>query len=179
MDHGRGAALPRDAEAPLASRMGFSQPNRDQATARLIAPGAIPLDRRKRKRQPVSIDRIQTSNAANDFVMQTASRRGGHRWKRGVAALLAAILLLTQSLAAAHFHPLPTRQKYAANAVVNAEDGLCAVCLFRIHSPTVAAVTPSMTAPGLLERVEFVAPESRLCSSYDSHLFGRAPPASA
>jgi len=110
--------------------------------------------------------------------MQTASEQGGHRWKRSVAAFVAAILLLAQSLGAAHFHPLPTQQKYAADAVVNADDGLCAVCLFRIHSPTVAAVTPSVTAPVLFERIDFVATESRLCSSYDSHLFGRAPPAS-
>jgi len=111
-------------------------------------------------------------------MMQTASEQGGHRGKRGVAAFVAAILLLAQSLGAAHFHPLPTQQKYAENAVVNADDALCAVCLFRIHSPTVAAVTPSVTAPVLLERIDFVATESRLCSSHDSHLFGRAPPAS-
>ena len=109
--------------------------------------------------------------------MQTAFEQGGHRWRRGVAAFVAAILLLTQSLGAAHFHPLPTAQKYAADAVVS-DDGLCAVCLFSFHSPTVAAVTPSLTAPVLFERIDFVATESRLCSSYDSHLFGRAPPAS-
>jgi len=111
-------------------------------------------------------------------MMKTAFEQGGDRWRRGVAALVAAILLLTQSLGTAHFHPLPSQQKYAANAVVNADDGLCAVCLFRIHSPTVAAVTPSVTAPALFERIDSVATESRLCSWYDSHLFGRAPPAS-
>jgi hypothetical protein len=110
--------------------------------------------------------------------MQTASEQGGHRWKRGVAALVAAILLLSQSLAAAHFHPLPTAQKYAANAVVSADDGPCAVCLFCLHSPTVSAVTPSVTAPTPFAQRDQIVTESRLHSSYDSHLFGRAPPAS-
>ena len=110
--------------------------------------------------------------------MQRASEQGGQRWKRGVAAVAAAILLLTQSLGAAHFHPLPTQQKYAADAVVNAGDGLCAVCLFRVHSPTVSAVTPYLAAPVLFERIVVFATQSRLCSACDSHLFGRAPPAS-
>ncbi len=109
---------------------------------------------------------------------QAAFEQGGQRWKRGVAAVAAAILLLAQSLAAAHFHPLPDQQKYSAEAVASVDNGLCAVCLLRIHSPTVAAVTPSVTAPVPFERIDFVATESRLCSSYDSHLFGRAPPAS-
>ena len=90
-------------------------------------------------------------------MMRTASEQSGHRWKRRIAAFVAAILLLAQSLGAAHFHPLPSQQKYATDAVVNADDGLCAVCLFRIHSPTVAAVTPYLTAPVLLERIDFVA----------------------
>jgi hypothetical protein len=137
-----------------------------------------PLDQRKRKRQFDRIEQIETGHAGNDFVMQTASEQGGHRGRRSVAAFVAAILLLAQSLGAAHFHPLPTQQKYAADAVVSAEDGLCALCLFRIHSPTVSAVTPSVTAPVLFERIDLVATESWLCSSYDSHLFGRAPPAS-
>ena len=141
-------------------------------------PGAILLDRRKRKRQPVRIDRNQTSKAANDFVMQTASRRGEHRWKRGVAALLAAILLLAQSLGAAHFHPLPAAQQHFANAVVSADEGVCAVCLFRVHSPTVTAVTPSATAPVMLAQISFVSTKSLLRASHDSHWFGRAPPAS-
>jgi hypothetical protein len=97
--------------------------------------------------------------------MRTASEQGGHRWKRRVAAFAAAILLLAQSLGAAHFHPLPSQQKYAADAVVNADDGLCAVCLFRIHSPTVSAVTPYLTTPARFERIVVFATQSRLRSA--------------
>ena len=110
--------------------------------------------------------------------MRTAFRHRGERWKRGTAALAAVILLLIQSLGVAHFHPLHFEHKYAADAVASADSGICAVCLFRFHSPTVSAVAPSLKAPAPFAPIEFVAHQSRLCSPYASSLFGRAPPAS-
>jgi len=110
--------------------------------------------------------------------MQTASEHNGKRWRRGVAVFAAAVLLLAQSLGAAHFHPLPSKQKYSANAAGGADNGLCAVCLVRAHSPTVSTISPFLTAPILFARVAACAARSRLRSAFHSHRFGRAPPAS-
>ena len=95
---------------------------------------------------------------------------------RGIAGFVAAILLLAQSVGAAHFHPLPSQQKYVANAVVSV-DGLCALCLVRFHSPAAFVVTPHPTAPALTE-LTALRTQYGVAFLYRSHLFGRAPPAS-
>lgn len=110
--------------------------------------------------------------------MQAASKQNGQPWKRGVAAFAIAILLLVQSFGAAHYHSLPAGPDCSIFAVASADNGLCAICLFRIHCPTVFIATPSLNAPILAELVRFSATQSEPRSSYLSHLFGRAPPAS-
>ena len=68
---------------------------------------------------------------------------------RKVAGITAAILLLAQTVGVAHFHPLPSQHKYVSNAAVSVEDGLCALCLVRFHSPAALIVAPHPTAPML------------------------------
>jgi len=110
--------------------------------------------------------------------MQAASKQNGRPWKRGVAVLAVAILLVMQSLGAAHYHRFPAGSDCSIFAAASADNGLCAICFFRVHSPTVLIATPSLNAPTLAELVVSSAIQSEPCSSYRSHLFGRAPPAS-
>jgi len=97
---------------------------------------------------------------------------------RGAAALVAVVLLLAQTAGAAHLHPLPSAETYAAPAAVGLDNGLCALCLVRFHSPIAFVIAPHPAAPSAerwsARRIARVAP--RL--AFGSHLFGRAPPAS-
>lgn len=101
-----------------------------------------------------------------------------HRHGRRIALVVAAILLFAQSLAAAHYHPLPTGPKYSDNGTASVVDILCPICLFHFQSPTVSAATPSLTAPVLFNRTALFAAQSWPLFSYSSYLPGRAPPAS-
>jgi hypothetical protein len=96
---------------------------------------------------------------------------------RGIAAFVATILLLAQSVGVAHLHPLPSQQKYVATSAVSV-DGLCALCLVRFHSPAAFVVTPHPTAPALAELTVLWTTDRGPRSAYRSHPFGRAPPAS-
>ncbi len=94
-----------------------------------------------------------------------------------MAGIVAAILLLAQTVGVAHFHPLPSQIKYLASAAVSADNGLCALCLVRLHSPAALIVAPRPTAPALAQASLSCATSTEPRSSYRSHLFGRAPPA--
>jgi hypothetical protein len=116
--------------------------------------------------------------AARDDLMQLASHTDRRRWTRRIAGFTAVVLLLAQAIGAAHLHPLPSQHKYVASAAAVSTDGFCALCLFRFHSPTALVVTPYPTAPAVAELAALFATGSEPHSSYSSHLFGRAPPAS-
>jgi hypothetical protein len=97
-------------------------------------------------------------------------------WRRRLALAAGAILLLAQSVGAAHYHPLAFAQHPIAAAA--ASDSLCALCLHHQHAPSVSAAPFPLAAPS-----EFGHRDSNdfcfaLISSFDSHLFGRAPPIS-
>jgi hypothetical protein len=96
---------------------------------------------------------------------------------RRAAALVAVVLLLAQTAGAAHLHPLPTAEAYAAPATVSLDNGLCALCLVRFHSPLAFVIAPHPAAPSAERwsprRMARVAPRF----AYSSHLYGRAPPA--
>jgi hypothetical protein len=100
------------------------------------------------------------------------------RWMSRIAGITAAILLLAQTVGIAHFHPLPSQRQYLNNAAVSVDDGLCALCLVRFHSPAALIVAPYPTAPMLAEFTVPRAASTEPRSSYRSHRFGRAPPAS-
>jgi hypothetical protein len=94
-----------------------------------------------------------------------------------IAGITAAILLLAQTVGIAHFHPLPSRHKYVTNAAVSVDDGLCALCLVRFHSPAAVIVAPRPAAPMLAVVTAPFAVSMEPRCSYRSHRFGRAPPA--
>jgi hypothetical protein len=112
-----------------------------------------------------------------DFREKDHHESGRRRWIRSIAAISAAILLLAQTVGVAHFHPLPSQHKYLTSAAVSVEDGLCALCLVRFHSPAALIVAPHPTAPVLAELTVGCAASTEPRSSYRSHRFGRAPPA--
>jgi hypothetical protein len=109
--------------------------------------------------------------------MQLTSKTDRRRWMRRIAGFAAVILLLAQSVGAAHLHPLPSQQKYVTSAAVSV-DGLCALCLVRFHSPAAFIATSHPMAPALTELMALRTASAEPRSSYLSHLFGRAPPAS-
>jgi hypothetical protein len=110
--------------------------------------------------------------------MQSLSQIVGRSWIRRLACIGAAILLLAQTAGAAHFHPLPSAHQYVTNTAVVADNGLCALCLVRFHSPVTLIVAPHPRAPMLAEFIAFGASSRALRLSYRSHPFGRAPPVS-
>jgi hypothetical protein len=98
-------------------------------------------------------------------------------WQRRIAAAAAAILLLAQSLGAAHYHPVVSAQHPSITAAA-APDSLCSLCLHHNHAPSVTTAHLSLAAPhraGGRDSNDFCF---AIKSSFDSHLFGRAPPAS-
>jgi hypothetical protein len=112
----------------------------------------------------------------DDLMKPTSTDR--RRWMSRIAGITAAILLLAQTVGVAHFHPLPSQHKYVTNAAVSVDDGLCALCLVRFHSPAALIVVPHPAAPIMVEVTALGAASMEPLSSYRSHRFGRAPPAS-
>lgn len=98
-------------------------------------------------------------------------------WRRGLTLAVGALLLLAQSLAAAHYHPVPSTQ-HPSIASAAAPDTLCALCLHHNHAPSVSAAPSPLAAPSDIGRRDSNDFCFALMSSLDSHLFGRAPPAS-
>jgi hypothetical protein len=104
----------------------------------------------------------------------TATRSG---WQRRLALAAGVILLLAQSLGVAHYHPAASSLRSSIAAAI-APDSLCSLCLHHNHAPSVNAAQFPLAAPsdtGSRESNDFCL---ALISTFDSHLFGRAPPAS-
>jgi hypothetical protein len=97
--------------------------------------------------------------------------------RRRLALVAGVILLLAQSVGAAHYHPLAFAQ-HPSIASAAASDSLCALCLHHQHAPTVSAAQFPLAAPSDTGRADSNVLRFALVSSFDSHLFGRAPPAS-
>ncbi len=98
-------------------------------------------------------------------------------WRRRIATAAAAILLLAQSLGAAHYHPVASAHHPSITAAA-APDSLCSLCLHHNHAPSVTAAHLSLAAPHRIASRDSNDFRSALVSAFDSHLFGRAPPAS-
>jgi hypothetical protein len=97
---------------------------------------------------------------------------------RRVATIAAIILLLGQSIAAAHFHPGSSQQGLSSPAAVSIADSSCAFCAAHFHSPVLSAVVPALDAPTVIEKLIARAVVGGLLSVSVSHCFGRAPPVS-
>src|ERR1700736_1989852 len=110
--------------------------------------------------------------------MEPTAQTDRRRWTPRIPVFTAVVLLLAQTIGAAHLHPLPSQNKSLASAAAVSTDNFCSLCLFRFHCPTALADTPHPTAPALADLAVLFATGSEPHSSYSSHLFGRAPPAS-
>ena len=111
------------------------------------------------------------------FLMRAKLTGTRSSWRRRLAIVAGAILLLAQSVSAAHYHPSAFAQHFSIAASASS-DSLCSLCLHQQHAPTVSAAPFPLAAPsnsGHLDPKDF---RFALVSSFDSHLFGRAPPAS-
>jgi len=100
------------------------------------------------------------------------------RAKRGMAALTAGLILFAQVLAAAHFHRFPSSREYLTKPAVSVDNGLCAVCLLRFHSPSALIASPAPEPPAPAKRVLVRAAGEAPHRAFTSQVFGRAPPAS-
>jgi hypothetical protein len=98
-------------------------------------------------------------------------------WQRRIAAAAGIILLLAQSLGAAHYHPAASGQ-HPSIATAAASDTLCSLCLHHHHAPGVTAAGLPLAAPRDAGHRDLDDFGFALISTFDSHLFGRAPPAS-
>jgi len=96
---------------------------------------------------------------------------------RNIAMVAAMVLLLGQTLAAAHFHRVSTEQEFSESAASGIADG-CAVCVAHFHSPAIFAVVPALNAPLTARDSVPRAIPSAPVSACVVHRFGRAPPAS-
>lgn len=97
---------------------------------------------------------------------------------RKVATIAAIILLLGQTIAAAHFHRISAQQEFSASSVGGIVDSSCAICAAHFHSPAASAVVPALDAPTVLESIIPFAVQTGPLSTFAQHRFGRAPPAS-
>jgi hypothetical protein len=106
------------------------------------------------------------------------SRRHIHQMMRNVATIAAIILLIGQTIAAAHFHRSSAQPEFSASAVAGIADSSCASCAAHFHSPAASTVAPALNAPTVLENLVARAVAIEPLSTYVDHCFGRAPPAS-
>lgn len=105
-------------------------------------------------------------------------RRHIRKMTRTVATIAAIILLLGQTIAAAHFHPVLSQQGLSSSEAVGIADSSCAICAAHFHSPVLSAVVPALDAPTVIEKLVARAVFGGPLSVYVGHCFGRAPPAS-
>jgi len=99
------------------------------------------------------------------FEKRSFARTGG--------ACIAAILLVAQCLAVAHYHPKQSTSLYSSASL---DDSLCALCLFHQYSPTVAAAAPLPFSSTVVGHIELYAAQSWPLYAFNSYLSGRSPP---
>jgi len=97
----------------------------------------------------------------------------------GVAAAVAALLLLAQLIATAHVHPGFLIKGVSDGAHGAVSEVTCPLCVFHAHSPSSAAAVFLLVVPFLSEAFVATARRSRLLCAPKPQLFGRAPPAAA
>jgi hypothetical protein len=107
--------------------------------------------------------------------MQLHLKRRGFTSGWTVAAVSAAVLVVAQCLAVAHFHPKQTTSVHCSTAA-SLDDGLCALCLLHQCSPAVAAASPFAFSHTVIDHVELYAAQSWPLYAFNSYLSGRSPP---
>jgi hypothetical protein len=111
--------------------------------------------------------------------MRAWTKIGGDGVPRSVSRTLAAILLIAQLLAVAHYHLLQSTSRSSASLTANFDDGLCALCLFHNYSPSASTAGLFPIAPTLVGRIDHYAAQSWPLYSFNSYLSGRSPPSSS
>jgi hypothetical protein len=99
--------------------------------------------------------------------------------QRTLARALAAILLVAQLLAAAHYHSRQSSSRYSAPVAISLDDGLCTLCLFHHYSSAASAAVALPFKPAVIERIALYTAQSWPLYSFNSYLSGRSPPVSA
>jgi len=97
---------------------------------------------------------------------------------RAIAIFGAVLILVSQTVGAAHFHEGAGSRDGVASAALSADPGFCPVCQLALHSPgSVAAATTVVRGPAIAETIS-IAALSRSESQVFSSARVRAPPVS-
>ena len=105
-----------------------------------------------------------------------ASRPGPLRIPAG---FFAAIMVVAQCLAVAHYHPLQSTSIHSSAAANLDNGGLCALCLFHQYSPGLSSAVPLLSSPATIGAIDLYSAQSWPLYSFNSYLLGRSPPALA
>jgi len=97
---------------------------------------------------------------------------------RRIASITAIVLLIGQTIAAAHSHRISTQHELSSSGAVGIADSSCAICAAHFHSPAASTVVPVLDAPTILENLILRAVQAGPLSTFSLDRFGRAPPAS-
>jgi hypothetical protein len=98
---------------------------------------------------------------------------GPLRSGRGVALIVAVLLLAAQSLATAHIHFKDLRPGAEQTRVA---ETFCPLCLFYFHSPKNQGATPLIVRPAVVQRPVAIDTDAQLITDPPLLLFSRAPP---
>jgi hypothetical protein len=95
---------------------------------------------------------------------------------RAIAIFGAALILVTTSIGASHFHERAVSRDGGPVAQVAVDEGLCPVCQFALHSPgSVSSATAVARGPAMVDSILSAAPV-RSESPVFSPTRVRAPP---
>jgi len=109
--------------------------------------------------------------------MIEGTNRHPSRLRCGANLAFALLLLIAQSVGAAHYHQNDSRHNYTQS--VQADDGLCSLCLFHFHAPANPG-TPLRDAAPAETVVRLTVPALvRTHAAPAILLFSRAPPTTA
>jgi len=105
------------------------------------------------------------------------TNRNSRRFRRSAALALALLLLIAQSVAAAHNHQKDFGDHYTQS--VQGDDALCSLCLFHFHAPGNLGAPPSSAARAVAVWRLTLQACVRLHTATVGLLFSRAPPTAA
>ncbi|MGP0085259.1 MAG: hypothetical protein ACLP0B_16780 [Steroidobacteraceae bacterium] len=110
--------------------------------------------------------------------MTSRLHKGGRAAARAIAIFGAALILVSQSIGAAHFHEGAASRDGIVVAQFSADPGFCPVCQLALHSPgSVTAAATVARGPAIAETI-FLAAPIRSESPVFSAARVRAPPVS-
>jgi len=102
-------------------------------------------------------------------------KKSGHS-ARAIATMGAVLVLFAQLIGAVHFHRSVASHDGIVNVEISADQGLCPVCQFALHSPGSAAAAPTVSrGPAFTDAIVRAHP-AEIESPVFSAERGRAPP---